>query len=143
MTLPIHQSDVELLVRVVSGTSLKDLADEAKCTPPNISRKVKRIKERLSWVPAMTVEQIRERAAAVKFAGRSTGPEVLRLIAECESLRADAIRYRYMRDFPYNNIARAVGVCGGNGQWLQFDEADKAVDKAMRDDEALRQELAQ
>ena len=63
--------------------------------------------------------------------------------AECEVLRTDAIRYRYMRDFPYNNIARAVGVCGGNGQWPQFDEADKAVDKAMRDDEALRQELAQ
>lgn len=64
-------------------------------------------------------------------------------LSECEALRPDAIRYRYMRDFPYNNIARAVGVTAGNGQWLQFDEADQVIDKAMADDEALRQELAQ
>lgn len=63
-------------------------------------------------------------------------------VEECDALRLDATRYRYMRDFPYHNIARAVGVTAGNGQWLQFDDADRAIDKAMDDDEALRQELA-
>jgi hypothetical protein len=69
--------------------------------------------------------------------------EAARLEAENLALRTDAIRYRYMRDFPYKNIARAVGVSAGNGQWLQFDEADQVIDKAMADDEALRQELSQ
>ncbi len=89
MTLPIHQSDVELLLRVVTGTSMVALAEEAACTPPNIARKVKRIKERLSWTPCMTVEQIRQRAGAVRLAGRSTGPEVLKLIVERDQLKAE------------------------------------------------------
>lgn len=89
MTLPIHNSDVELLVRVAMGTSMVALAEEAGCTPPNIARKVKRIKERLSWTAGMTVEQIRQRAGAVKLAGRSTGPEVLKLIVERDQLKAE------------------------------------------------------
>ena len=52
-------------------------------------------------------------------------------------LCTDAARYRYMRDFPYNNISRAVGITDGRHFWLQFEEADKAIDKVMRDDNEL------
>ncbi|EGH43275.1 hypothetical protein [Pseudomonas syringae] len=37
----------------------------------------------------MTAEQVRMRAAAVKFAGRSTGPEVLRLIVERDQVKSE------------------------------------------------------
>lgn len=57
-----------------------------------------------------------------------------RFKAENDALRKDAERYRYMRDFPYSNIARAVGITDGRHFWLQFEEADKAIDKAMLDD---------
>ena len=63
--------------------------------------------------------------------------ELLLMKVECEALRVDAERYRYMRDFPYNNIARAVGITDGRHYWLQFDAADVAVDKAMSDDSQL------
>lgn len=63
--------------------------------------------------------------------------EIARLRAENEALRPDAERYRYMRDFPYNNAARAVGITDGRRFWLQFGEADKAVDKARLDDAEL------
>ncbi|UHC81684.1 hypothetical protein LS633_25295 [Pseudomonas sp. NIBR-H-19] len=55
-------------------------------------------------------------------------------IAECDALRIDATRYRYMRDFPWSNGARGVGITDGRSLWLQFEEADNAVDKAMRDE---------
>ncbi|PHN65675.1 hypothetical protein AO286_21760 [Pseudomonas syringae] len=89
MNLPIHDSDVELLVKVVSGTSIVAIAAEEKCTPSNISYKVRRVKERISWTRSMTAEQVRMRAAAVKFAGRSAGPEVLRLIVERDQAKAE------------------------------------------------------
>ena len=60
--------------------------------------------------------------------------ELLLMSVECDALRVDAERYRYMRDFPYNNIARAVGITDGRHYWLQFDAADAAIDKAMSDD---------
>jgi deoxyribose-phosphate aldolase len=59
------------------------------------------------------------------------------LVGTIEALRKDAERYRYMRDFPYNNIARAVGIADGCHFWLQFEEADKAIDKAKYDDAEL------
>lgn len=54
-----------------------------------------------------------------------------------DALRSDAKRYRYMRDFPHNNLARAVGITDGRHFWLQYDAADQAIDKAMSDDAEL------
>lgn len=59
------------------------------------------------------------------------------LQSEHDALRIDAKRYRYMRDFPYNNCARAVGITDGRHFWLQSDAADQAIDKAMADDAEL------
>lgn len=59
------------------------------------------------------------------------------LHSEHDDLRSDAKRYRYMRDFPYNNCARAVGITDGRHFWLQSDAADQAIDKAMADDAEL------
>lgn len=63
--------------------------------------------------------------------------------SEHEALRADAKRYRYMRDFPYNNLARAVGITDGRHFWLQHAAADQAIDKAMADDAELLACMAQ
>lgn len=59
------------------------------------------------------------------------------LNSEHDALRIDAKRYRYMRDFPYNNSARAVGITDGRHFWLQHEAADQAIDKAMADDAEL------
>lgn len=50
------------------------------------------------------------------------------------SLLRDAERYRYMRNFPHANIARSVGITDGTHFWLQFKDADEAIDKAMAED---------
>ncbi|WJD60610.1 hypothetical protein [Pseudomonas kurunegalensis] len=65
------------------------------------------------------------------------------LNSEHGALRIDAKRYRYMRDFPYNNSARAVGITDGRHFWLQYAAADQAVDKAMYDDAELLACMAQ
>ncbi|TCT96099.1 hypothetical protein [Pseudomonas sp. LP_4_YM] len=65
------------------------------------------------------------------------------LQSEHDALRIDAKRYRYMRDFPYNNCARAVGITDGRHFWLQYAAADQAVDKAMADDAELLACMAQ
>lgn len=57
--------------------------------------------------------------------------------SENDAMREDAKRYRYMRDFPYNNCARAVGITDGRHFWLQSEAADQAIDKAMADDAEL------
>jgi hypothetical protein len=146
MTLPIHNSDVELLVRAAMGTSMVALAEEAGCTPPNIARKVKRIKERLSWTAGMTVEQIRQRAGAVKLAGRSTGPEVLKLIVERDQFKAEVERLRqfetaYMEWSDKSDWARVNSAPAEWGKHLA-DVIKGRVDALTAEVEALRKELA-
>lgn len=75
-------------------------------------------------------------------AGRCMGTKTAyserdQLKTENAALHKDADRYRYMRDFPYNNCARAVGITDGRHFWLQFEAVDQAVDKAMADDAEL------
>jgi predicted metal-dependent hydrolase len=60
---------------------------------------------------------------------------------DLSSLIKDAKRYRYMRDFPYANVARSVGITDGTRYWLQFEAADAAVDAAMAQDEIVQDEV--
>ena len=59
----------------------------------------------------------------------------VRALAECEQLRADAARYRWLRTFP-NNISRAVYgatmVCD-SGLLMRDTYLDEAIDAAMKE----------
>lgn len=116
-------SDVERLCKVLGylGVSTPESMEESCAKWLSLVRTLLRTAE--------TSKLLRQDAATIA--------EYERLKAENEALRADSVRYRYMRDFPYNNAARAVGVTDGRHFWLQGEEADQAIDKAMADDADL------
>lgn len=101
----IHWGDVDLLIAFVSGTSQIELAKIHGCTPPNISRKIRRVRARLGWREGMSVTEIRARAEQLRSLA-SQGAVVTadlmaerdQLKAENEALRKDADRYRWLRD---------------------------------------------
>lgn len=116
-------SDVERLCKVLSylGVSTPESMEQSCARWLSLVRTLLRTAE--------TSKLLRQDAETIA--------EYERLKAENEALRADASRYRYMRDFPHNIAARAVGVTDGRRFWLQGEEADHAIDKAMADDADL------
>lgn len=100
----IHLGDVDLLIAFVSGTSQIELAKMHGCTPPNISRKIRRVKARLGWRKGMSVAEIRARAEQLR-ALASQGAVITadlmaerdQLKAENEALRKDADRAAYWK----------------------------------------------
>ncbi|KXK72105.1 hypothetical protein BC89_03485 [Pseudomonas monteilii] len=82
-------------------------------------------------------ESLEVAAKAVRDLITSLDDEGDQIHSENDALREDAKRYRYMRDFPYNNCARTVGITDGRHFWLESEAADQAIDKAMTDDAEL------
>ena len=85
----IHQGDVDLLVAFVTGTSQMELAKVHGCTPPNISRKIRRVKERLGWREGMLVSEIRDRAERLRALASQGAFVTADLMSERDQLRAE------------------------------------------------------
>ncbi len=85
----IHQGDVDLLVAFVTGASQIELAKVHNCTPPNISRKICRVKERLGWREGMLVSDIRDRAEQLRALASKGAVVTADLMAERDQLRAE------------------------------------------------------
>ena len=85
----IHQGDVDLLVAFVAGTSQMELAKVHGCTPPNISRKIRRVKDRLGWREGMLVSEIRDRAERLRALASQGAFVTADLMSERDQLRAE------------------------------------------------------
>lgn len=85
----IHQGDVDLLVAFVTGTSQMELAKVHGCTPPNISRKIRRVKDRLGWREGMLVSEIRDRAEQLRALASQGAVVTADLMSERDKLRAE------------------------------------------------------
>lgn len=85
----IHQGDVDLLVAFVTGTSQMELAKVHGCTPPNISRKIRRVKDRLGWREGMLVSEIRDRAERLRALASQGAFVTADLMSERDQLRAE------------------------------------------------------
>ena len=85
----IHQGDVDLLVAFVAGTSQMELAKVHGCTPPNISRKIRRVKDRLGWREGMLVSEIRDRAEQLRALASQGAVVTADLMSERDQLRAE------------------------------------------------------
>lgn len=90
----IHQGDVDLLVAFVRGASQIELAKVHNCTPPNISRKIRRVKERLGWREGMLVPEIRDRAEHLRALASQGAVMTADLMAERDRLRAEVAGLR-------------------------------------------------
>ena len=85
----IHQGDVDLLVAFVTGTSQIELAKVHHCTPPNISRKIRRVRDRLGWREGMSVLEIRARAEQLRALASQGAVVTADLMAERDQLKAE------------------------------------------------------
>ncbi|AZF05636.1 hypothetical protein [Pseudomonas sp. R5-89-07] len=85
----VHWGDVDLLVASVSGTSQIELAKVHGCTPPNISRKIRRVKGRLGWREGMSVVEIRARAEQLRALASQGAVVTADLMAERDQLKAE------------------------------------------------------
>lgn len=85
----IHLGDVDLLIAFVSGTSQIELAKMHGCTPPNISRKIRRVKARLGWRKGMSVAEIRARAEQLRALASQGAVITADLMAERDQLKSE------------------------------------------------------
>ncbi|WP_238962215.1 hypothetical protein [Pseudomonas sp. AF32] len=85
----IHQGDVDLLVAFVTGTSQMELAKVHDCTPPNISRKIRRVKERIGWREGMSVSEVRDRAEQLRALASRGAVVTADLMVEHDQLKAE------------------------------------------------------
>jgi len=83
----IHKGDIDLLIAFVGGTSQTELANVHGCTPPNISRKVRRVKQRLGWKAGMGPPEIIARAEQLRALASRGAVVTADLIAENERLK--------------------------------------------------------
>lgn len=114
-TARYRQEDVDLLLAVLNGAKMTDLARKAGCTSPNIRRKVERAKERIRWQPGMTADDVRQRVADMDSPPRPM--RTITLEQALESLLAI--------------VNESCGVAGyhlnGNiAEWDEFPEVDEA-----------------
>ena len=94
----VHWGDVDLLVASVSGTSQIELAKVHGCTPPNISRKIRRVKGRLGWREGMSVVEIRARAEQLRALASQGAVVTADLMAERDQLKAENEALRRERE---------------------------------------------
>ncbi|OIN44539.1 hypothetical protein [Pseudomonas costantinii] len=119
----IHRGDVDLLISFVSGTSQIELAELHQCTPPNISRKIRRVKERLGWKAAMGPLEICARADQLRALASQGAVVTADLMAERDQLKAENEALRKERDarHPFKPFHEpAIGYSDGCmvcGQW--------------------------
>ncbi|WP_256348167.1 hypothetical protein [Pseudomonas sp. G5001] len=85
----IHEGDVDLLIAFVTGTSQMELAKVHGCTPPNISRKIRRVKQRLGWREGMSLVEIRARAEQLRALASQGAIVTADLMAERDQLKAE------------------------------------------------------
>jgi hypothetical protein len=85
----IHRGDVDLLISFISGTSQIELAELHQCTPPNISRKIRRVKERLGWKSGMGAEEIQARADQLRALASQGAVVTANLVEERDQLKAE------------------------------------------------------
>lgn len=78
----IHPGDVELLLSVMAGQRMTDLARDQGVSPTTIRAKVERAKSRLDWTPDMTEQQVRDRAASRSKTRHAAGPWKLRRVQD-------------------------------------------------------------
>lgn len=90
----IHSGDVDLLISLVSGTSQIALAELHQCTPPNISRKIRRVKGRLGWKEGMGPLEIRARAEQLRALASQGAVVTADLMTERNQLKADNETWR-------------------------------------------------
>ncbi|MEX2901333.1 hypothetical protein AB3967_08385 [Pseudomonas rhodesiae] len=98
----IHQGDVDLLVAFVTGASQIELAKVHNCTPPNISRKICRVKERLGWREGMLVSDIRDRAEQLRALASKGAVVTADLMAERDQLKAELEKAQLIGRLAYN-----------------------------------------
>lgn len=85
----IHRGDVDLLISFIGGTSQIELAKLHECTPPNISRKIRRVKQRLGWKEGMGPLEINARAEQLRALASQGSVVTADLMAERDQLKAE------------------------------------------------------
>lgn len=114
--MKLHQGDIDLLIAVLDGRKMTELAREAGVTPTTIRTKVVRAKERLRWQPGMGAEWVREQVAE-----RAAAKQPMPLTVSAEEALAALLAI----------IDDSEGVAGyhRNGavaEWGEFAEVDQA-----------------
>ena len=135
----VHWGDVDLLVASVSGASQIELAKVHGCTPPNISRKIRRVKGRLGWREGMSVVEIRARAEQLRALASQGAVVTADLMAERDQLKAENEALRQEVELDDKLIAdrdRLLNLfeCPDHGQCIPY---------AMEQVEALRKALTE
>ncbi len=115
----IHRGDVDLLISFISGTSQTDLAELHQCTPPNISRKIRRVKERLGWKTGMGPLEIHARADQLRALASQGAVVTADLMAERDQLKTENEALRKDAD-KWKTVKRA-------GDQLLADEGGAAI----------------
>lgn len=90
----IHNGDLDLLIASIEGASQIELAKANGCTPPNISRKVRRVKQRLGWQEGMGAVEIRARAEQLRALASRGAVVTADLIVERDQLKAENEKMR-------------------------------------------------
>lgn len=104
----IHDSDLDLLIASVEGASQIELAKASGCTPPNISRKVRRVKQRLGWQEGMGSVEIRARAEQLRALASQGAVVAADLMVERDQLKVEneALRKQVLNLSPFNGVPR-------------------------------------